>query len=148
MNIWDRQRLIEAIQEKKNKIKAMIEGGPMILFMKHKDSGDIFGADEPARVIYARMKNPDDDSPPGWADQANFMATNLCKLLNGGGEGIETVFGKKDLKKLNVIDDKDDLIDQLVNSIKGGDGSKKIVIVHKQGHEPGGIQFGNDFQEL
>jgi len=146
MNIWDKQRLLEAIHEKKNKIKAMIEGGPMILFLKHKDSGDIFGADEPSRVVFARMKNPDEDSPPEWADQANFMATNMCKLLNGDS-GHQMVFGKKDMDKLDVMDDKDSLIDQLVKTIKGsGEGPKQIVIRMK-GH-PADMEPGQDLQEL
>ena len=45
---------------------------------------------------------PDKDSPPEWADQASFMATNLSKMLNGE-DGTDTVFGKKVLKKLDVL---------------------------------------------
>ena len=101
LNTWDRYRLLQEIADSKNRIKALLDAGPMILFVRHKDTGDVFGADEPSRVAFARMKVPDDDAPEGWDDQANFMATNLCKMLNGE-EGTDTVFGKKDLDKLDA----------------------------------------------
>lgn len=148
LNAWDKQRLLEEIEHQKNKIKAMIEGGPMILFVKKKDDDSIFGCDEPSRVIFARMNKPDEDSPPEWADQASFMATNLSKMLNGE-DGAETVFGKKDMKKLDVLDDKDKLIDMLIKGMKGGGGGKgRTVVVQMKGQQPGGIQFGNDYNEL
>lgn len=143
MNVWDRQQLLEAIQEKKNRIKALIEGGPLLLFMKHKGSGDIFGSDENSRVIFARMKNPDAEQPEEWADEANFSAFNMCKLLNGE-KGHEALFGKKDLDKLDVIDDKENLIDMLVKAIKGSGGSGAVTIRMRT---PGDIEFGNPLQE-
>jgi|SRR6185437_10850653 len=130
MNLWDKHKLLEEINHKKEKIKTLLDRGPMVLFLKHKDNEGIFGADEPARITFARMMNPDDDdASPDWADGANFMATNLSKLLNGEGDP-STVFGKKDLKSLNVMDDKDKLIDMLVRSMKG-DGNKKVVILQQ-----------------
>lgn len=147
MNVWDKQKLLEEISQHKNKIKAMIEGGPMILYVKHKDNGNIFGCDEPSRVMFARMNNPDDDAPPEWADQANFMATNLSKMLNGE-DGAETVFGKKDINKLDVIEDKDKLIDMLLKNMKGDDGKNKTIIVKMGNSNPNGIPLGNDYNEL
>jgi hypothetical protein len=148
MNTWDKQKLLEEIADHKNKIKAMIEGGPMILFVKHKDSGHVYGCDEPSRVVFARMNGkPDDDSPPEWADQASFMATNLSKMLNGE-DGTDTVFGKKDLKKLDVMEDKDKLIDMLVHGMKGDGRKNKTIIVKMGGSNPAGIPLGSDYNEL
>jgi len=148
MNIWDRQRLIEDIHAKKNRIKALIEGGPLILFLKHKDSGDIFGADEDSRVVFARMKHPSKDEPPEWADEASFMVNNMSKLLNGEADH-NSIFGKKDLSKLDVLEDKDSLIDMLVKAIKGSGAPPQpgIVLQVKKG-SPGSTEFGKDLQEL
>lgn len=151
LDLWDKQaakqKLLEQIEDKKNKIKALLDGGPMLLFMKNKDSGDIFGADEPSRVVFARMKNPSEDESEEWVDNASFMATNLHKLLNGE-EGHETVFGNKDMKHLDVMDDKDDLIEKLIKGMKGGGGKSKIVVMQSKNGEPGQTQFDKDFQEL
>lgn len=147
MDAWDKQKLLEQINDHKNKIKAMIEGGPMILYVKHKDNDNIFGCDEPSRVMFARMNKPDDDSPPEWADQASFLATNLSKMLNGE-DGTETIFGKKDMKKLDVIEDKDKLIDMLVKNMKGDGGKNKTVIVKMGNSNLNGIPLGSDYNEL
>jgi hypothetical protein len=125
LNLWDRQTLLEEIEDKKNRIKSIIEGGPYILFLRSKGGDDILGADETARVAYARMLDDDEDE----ADTDNFMATNMCKMVNGDQDST-TIVNKKDLKKYKVLDDHDELIDRLLKVIKSdSDGPKTMTIV-------------------
>ena len=97
MTIWD-ECLIQ--EDTDSKINALLESGEFILFfIKDKD---IYGADENSRVIFAKLKNPDDDLPNGWQDEATFSAQNLSQTVKGSGS--QHVFGVKDLKKIKIID--------------------------------------------
>ena len=60
---------------------------------------------EGARVTFAQIKNPVDDLPDGWDDEATFMATNLSSLVSGSP--VQSVFGKKDLSEIKVLDNED-----------------------------------------
>jgi hypothetical protein len=68
MNVWDRFKLLEEINGIKNRIKNVIGNGQFIMFMKKKNHDDVFGTDEDGRLMFAKMKNPDDDEilPDGW----------------------------------------------------------------------------------
>lgn len=87
-------------------IDNILNSSSLVLFFT-KD-GDIFGAPEESRVVFARMKNPDDAK---WQKEASFVALNLFKTLLG--EPTKSVFGANDLKSLKVIDR-----DKAVHSIK------------------------------
>ena len=106
MDIWDENLDKE---EKKNQIRRLIDGDNFIFFFKNKDS--IFGAPEESRVVFAKMKNPDEDTADGWLDDANFIAVNLMKAMMG--DKITQMFSNKDLKKIKVID-KDSIEDLLM----------------------------------
>jgi hypothetical protein len=71
---------------------------------------DLFGADENSRVIFAKMKHPDDDLPSGWQEEANFSGHNLIKTIKG--EPAQHLFSLNDLKKVRVVD-KNDIVDRL-----------------------------------
>jgi hypothetical protein len=112
---WDRHRLMEQIADAKGRVKALIDGLGMMLFLKKKGGDDLFGTGEDGRVAFAQMRNPDADQPDGWDKDASFTCTNLSGAVRG--EPSQTVFGGKDLDDLEVIEDPDDLIDML---LKGG----------------------------
>lgn len=98
MDIWDENLDKE---DKKNQIRRLVDGENLILFFK-KD-GDVFGAPEESRVVFARMKNPDDgETPEGWLDDANFIAVNLAKAMQG--DKTTHMFSNKDLKSIKVVD--------------------------------------------
>lgn len=86
-------------EDLEEKIRSLVNNPSFIMFFD-KDK-DIYGASEDSRVTFARMKNPDVDDE-GWEDDADFMAINLSRTLQG--ELPQAVFGKKDLKKIHVID--------------------------------------------
>ncbi len=115
MTLWDKQLLLEKIDELRGKIKHLIDGHNFILFLQKKDDGDVFGADENGRLVFAKMKSPDEDMPEGWADEANFGCTNLSRAV--AGSPSQTIFGMKDLENLDVIEDQDKLIDMLLGHV-------------------------------
>ncbi len=105
MDQWN-QSILE--EEERNDIQHLIDSHGMILFFK-KDK-DYFGAGEDSRVVFARLKNPDEDTPSGWADEANFTAENLSKIMRG--EPGQQVFDKSDLSKIKIMD-KDKIVEEL-----------------------------------
>lgn len=133
METWDRQRLVESIEGLKDRVKALVNGTGMILFLKKKGDKDVFGADENGRLAFAQMKHPDDDLPDKWPDEASFTCTNLSQALRG--EPTQTVFGGKEIGDLDVIEDLDDVIDSLL----AGAGTPGLVSVKvAKNKEPGG----------
>lgn len=78
-------------------INHQIDAQGLILFFS-KDN-DIYGAPEGSRVVFARMKHPQDDDS---SEDASFSAQNLSKL--GSGEFGHQVFGKEDIKKIKILD--------------------------------------------
>lgn len=95
-------------EEEKLNIQHLLDNQGMIFFFKKDD--DYFGAGEDSRVIFARIKHPDKETPSGWADEASFTADNLTKMMQG--DPCQRVFNKKDLKKIKILD-KDEILDQL-----------------------------------
>lgn len=97
-------------------IDALIDQNGYILFFK-KD-GNIFGATEDSRVIFAKMKNPDDDMPEDWENEASFSADNLNKKIKG--EPGQHVFSKDDFKNIEIIDREDAVKDLKKEAKKSG----------------------------
>lgn len=89
-----------------NKIKLLLDGGNFIFFFKNK--GILYGTGEHGRVMFAKMKDPNDEDQ-GWRDDANFTATNLFDLL--AGKENQTIFSGKDIDNIQVITDKKEVED-------------------------------------
>jgi hypothetical protein len=83
--------------------KALIETNSLILFFE-KDK-KLYGAPETSRVIFARMKNPDKDTPKGWLEEANFAAFDLKEAMRG--KKIEVLISNKDLKSIKILSESD-----------------------------------------
>lgn len=93
---------LEDKESKQDKVRNLIDGQNLILFFTK--GGNLFGAPEESRLVFAKMKDPepDDDMPVGWANDANFAAFDLMKALIG--DRVENMFGKKDMKQIKIID--------------------------------------------
>lgn len=91
-------------EDVESKIESMIDSEGFILFFKKDD--ECFGVNEDGRVVFAKMKSPDDDLPSGWEDEASFSAQNLNKKIKGE-PGTTHLFKKSDLKKIKVMDRKE-----------------------------------------
>lgn len=101
MDIWDANIIKEDKKkdEKQSKVKNIIDGKNLIMFFKKGDS--IFGAPEESRIVFARLKNPDEEDPENWEDDANFNAFDLAKALSG--DSVENLFSSADLPEIDVI---------------------------------------------
>lgn len=104
MDLWNNT----VLQEKQDIIRNALDESDLVLFFKKNN--EVFGAPEESRLVFARMKNPDNDTPKGWSSEANFKAINLENALKG--YKTETVIGANDLKKIKIID-KDDALKAL-----------------------------------
>jgi len=104
-------------EDAQERVNALIDQSGHILFFK-KD-GDVFGATEDSRVIFAKIKNPDDDMPEDWENEASFSADNLNKRIRG--EPGQHVFCKEDFKKMEIIDREDAVKSLKKEAEKAGD---------------------------
>jgi len=86
--------------EIEKKIRALIEGSGFLMFFQFNN--EIFGTGEDGRIVFARIKHPNKDEVDGWNKEASFSALNLTRLLDG--HGTRSIFAKKDLSKIQVMD--------------------------------------------
>lgn len=98
MDIWDAVCLQK---EDTSKVHQLLDASGEFVFFFKLD-GSIFGAPEESRIMYAKMKHPDEDMVGKWRKEANFMAVNLDDILDG--HGSQRVIAYDDLKKMKVID--------------------------------------------
>lgn len=107
------QKLYEAIEDedRKNKIKLVLDGGNFIFFFKYKEN--IYGTGESGRVTFAKMKDSqDEENTDAWRKEANFIATNLNDMMLG--KQNQTIFGEKECNEIDVIADKDKVFSDLI----------------------------------
>lgn len=78
----------------------ILDGSDMIFFFVFKNI--LYGAPESSRITFATMKDP--DNTEGWKKEANFVAKDLYKLLDG--EDSDSIFTTKELAKIGVVGDK------------------------------------------
>ena len=97
LNKWDESK---PKMELELKVNDLLDGRNYIFFFE-KDK-NIFGAPEESRVVFAKMKTPDEELPDNWAKEANFGAHNLSKALHG--ENTQNIFNVEDLDKIKVLD--------------------------------------------
>lgn len=97
-NFSNFRQLIDKWDEVKNKFnkKCLMEDNDIVFFFK-KDKV-IYGGSENSRLIFARMKNPEKEEIK-WSKDATFSAYNLEEE-----KPSETVFNKKDLDKIKILD--------------------------------------------
>lgn len=115
MDRWDRMMFLN---ESKDAIEKILDKHEVILFFTL--GKELFGAPEPSRLIFAKLKTEDEDDPmqPGFRDEARFPAVNLLKCMEGEAEnGVERVFGLKDLPKIKVID-KEEAVKKMMDAAK------------------------------
>jgi hypothetical protein len=111
-------------QDNEDKIKHLIDGHNLILFFKKGD--EYFGSGEDGRIVFARIKNPDEDTPDGWEDEASFSAFNLNKLAKG--EPCQHVIDSNSIKKIKVVD-REEVIEKLKNSTESDSKPSGIQII-------------------
>ena len=95
IDLWDEN--VDSMA--KDQIKSLLDGGNFVFFFKRGD--DLFGCPESSRIIYATMKQPDEETSPSFIKEANFIGINITKALEG--YSVRTLFDHKDIKKIKVI---------------------------------------------
>lgn len=86
--------------DKKSKIKNLIDNNLVFFFKKNNE---LFGCPEDSRLIFAKLKHPDEEYNNAWAKEAAFLALNLSKALSAE-ETPKMLFYKKDLDGLDIVD--------------------------------------------
>lgn len=115
---------------KQDKIDNILNAHELSLFFRK--GNDYFGAPENSRIIFAKLKNNDDDEPMilGMKDQMKFLALNLLKsMLND--ESSETMFGINDLPQINVCD-REEVINKMMSHNPIAQNRQMIVIPAKE----------------
>lgn len=102
---------IVAEEETDSRVNDLV--APFVFFFT-KDK-ELFGAGEDSRVVFAKMKHPDDELPSGWKEEANFSAHNLKKSVSS--DPSQNIFSHKDLKSIKIID-KDKAVNLLRKEVK------------------------------
>jgi hypothetical protein len=84
--------------ELRNKIELLLSGQPFVMFFKK--GKEIYGATEEGRLTYAKLKSKEEGK--GWNKEANFLAINLTKALEG--HKVHNMFSFKDIKEIQIMD--------------------------------------------
>lgn len=117
MDKWDYQLALEA---EKQQIGDVLDRQGCIMFFKRGD--DLFGAPEESRLMFAKIKSPDDDVTDQWRQEARFLAINLMQSLMSG-QPTQNLFSMADIPNLKLID-RDNAIEELWKSDKKKKGKK------------------------
>ena len=62
------------------------------------------------------MKNPDDEMPKGWEEEASFTADNMSKAIRG--EPSQHILYNKDLNEIKVME-REEVVKELKKEAKG-----------------------------
>lgn len=84
----------------KSKLKDIIKSDAFIMYFKFDK--EIFGADEDSRVVFAKLKSPDEDVTKAWESEASFMGSNLSSYEKTG-HLAKRIFFFKDMKNIKII---------------------------------------------
>jgi len=121
MDTWD-----EAVSkaEFEDRIHALVQGSGFLLFFKYDKS--IFGAGEEARIVFARLKHPEEEVD----DQASFSALNLSRAVEGSY--VKSLFDKEAVGQIKVI---------------SGDKASELVMKHAKSNGIKDIPSMSDFSD-
>jgi hypothetical protein len=100
LDIWD----IQIENQRADQVRSLLKSDSLIFFFE-KDK-EFFGAPEGSRVVFAKLKTPDEDVTPSWDTEASFMAINLSKMLEDGNPS-KRIFYKKDMKNMEIVERKE-----------------------------------------
>jgi hypothetical protein len=86
-------------EEKYNQIKLLLDGQNFTIFFEYE--GNVYGATEPHRVTFSKIKSPDEETTEEWIEEAHFLAYNLSESIKG--KPVQEIFYENDVKKIDVI---------------------------------------------
>ena len=96
LSVWENK-----IQDdNKLKIKQLMRD-ELSFFFKTED--EYYGCPEDSRLIFAKLKVPDEDYVPSWDEDAAFIAFNITRGIKEDNIP-KRLFYKKDIKNIKVVD--------------------------------------------
>ena len=113
MELWDNYVFEENVA---NEIDKVLTRKKLLFFFNYKDKGvtKLYGTDDNNRMVYAMWKNPNKSDLNSGIE--SFKAYDLAELFQNiqdqDNEKIR-LFNKKDLPKIKIITDKDDILKKL-----------------------------------
>jgi hypothetical protein len=96
-------------QEKQSKVSSYLDENKYTLFFEYKK--DLYASDEDSRVVFAKIKNSDEDLPRNWKEDIKFVAVKLMPSLKG--QNSTHLFSHKDLKDIIFVD-RDEIIKKII----------------------------------
>ena len=96
-------------QEKKTKASSHLDENKYTLFFEFKK--DLYASDEDSRLVFAKIKNEDEDLPKNWKEDTKFVAVKLFPALKG--QDSSHLFSHKDLLDIRVVD-RDEIIKKII----------------------------------
>lgn len=138
LNCWEQFRSV--MKEEDDKFvnaKMLVDGQDFIFFFMCR--GNIYGANENARSVFAVMKNPIDE--PGY-EEMSFSATNLSSAMKDDPK--EEIFIYKDIEKIKVINK------EVARHLLMKRAGKKDIKNHlnRKRSDDGRIKLNKDFEEI
>jgi hypothetical protein len=100
IDLWLESDAILKKSEGSDKIKTLLDANGFVLYFKNGSS--LLAAPEESRVVFARMKNPDEETPKAAQKEASFLAIDLDRALEG--EKVEKIISFSEIDKIKVID--------------------------------------------
>ncbi len=92
LDLWDHNL-------NKQKIESFIDTNDLVIFFKKDEQ--IYAGGEDARMMFARLKSPEDKSD----SDSGFTALNFAEAVKGNN--VQQVFSAKDLPNIEIISQED-----------------------------------------
>lgn len=96
MSVWENN----VQNDNKNKIKNLIRT-ELSFFFQFED--EFYGSPEDGRLVFAKLKVPDEDYHPSWDENAAIMSLNITRGIKEDNIP-KRLFYKKDIKNMKVVD--------------------------------------------
>jgi hypothetical protein len=126
INLWLEAKTKEV---KRDSVRSLLDANNFVFFFKK--GNNLFAAPETSRVMFARMKNPDEETTEEAKKEQSFLALDLDSALEG--EKAERIIKYEDLKELKVLD-RDKVEEMLVKRV--GDPKKVQTNMDKEEGPP------------
>lgn len=95
--------------ENQEKVSSYLDENKYTLFFEYKK--DLYASDEDSRLIFAKIKNEDEDLPRNWKEDTKFIAVKLFSALKG--QNSTHLFSHANLQEIHLID-RDEIINKIM----------------------------------
>jgi hypothetical protein len=86
--------------DKKNRLSNKLDKYTLFFIFENK----VYGSTEDNRLIFAKMKNKDEDLPWNWNKELGFQAEEIESLLLNDNEIKKRIFYSKNIPSIKIVD--------------------------------------------